>query len=169
MIISRSRDGDDINWVAERFGFLGLRGSPAAGAASAMREAIRQLAAGRGVIVTPDGPKGPRYEAKPGIVSLARKKRAPIVPVCWSTRTRWEFSSWDRTRLPKPFSTVCAMVGTPLHFGGDEDEEASRLRLETAMRHLTRTAEAYTGADAAFPDPLLHGPAGRDDAATGEA
>lgn len=157
VIISRSRDGDHINWVAERFGFRGLRGSPAAGAASAVREAIRQLAGGRGVIVTPDGPKGPCYEVKPGIVALARKKQVPIVPVCWSTPTRWEFSSWDRTRLPKPFSRVCAIVGTPLTVGSEEDEEAARRRLEVTLRNLTRTAEAYSGAEALFPDPVLRG------------
>ena len=156
VMISRSRDGADINWVAERFGFLGVRGSPSAGASGALRQALRLLSQGRPVIVTPDGPRGPRYEVKPGIAGLARKRRVPVVPICYSAPRRWETRSWDRAKLPKPFSKVTVLVGNPLWLiDPDADEEADRRRVEEAMRKLVRLAEAYTGADATFPDPVL--------------
>lgn len=174
-IISRSRDGEHITWVMERFGFEGLRGSDSAGASGVLRVALRTLAAGRSVCVTPDGPLGPRYEVKPGIVALARKRGAPIVPICFSAPRRWEFPSWDRMKLPKPFSTVHMFVGAPLWFGREdagkagklekgeetveavESEEAARLRLQAAMRNQVRMAEAFSGADAHFHDPVLEG------------
>ena len=162
-IISRSRDGEHINWVMERFGFEGLRGSDSSGASGVLRVALRSLAAGRSICVTPDGPLGPRYEVKPGILALARKRCVPIVPLCFSTPRRWEFPSWDRMKLPKPFSTVHMFVGAPLWFGAkdggeaEESEEAARLRLQEAMRDQVRLAEAFSGADAHFHDPVLEG------------
>ncbi|HUJ73749.1 MAG TPA: lysophospholipid acyltransferase family protein, partial [bacterium] len=101
VMISRSSDGDDITWVANRFGFTGVRGSPALGGPQAMREMLRALAGGRNVVITPDGPRGPRYELKPGVTALARRKGLPIVPLTYSAPRRWEFGSWDRMRLPK--------------------------------------------------------------------
>lgn len=169
-LISRSRDGDDINWVAERFGIVGVRGSPSAGATGALRESLRLLAQGSPVIFTPDGPRGPRYEVKPGLVAVARKKGVPIVPICWSTDRRWEFRSWDRMKLPKPFARVVVLVGEPVMPGQDgADEEADRLRVEHAMRALVRRAERYTGADARYPDPLLAPDAPEDPARSATA
>ncbi len=175
-IISRSRDGEHITWVMERFGFEGLRGSDSAGASGVLRVALRTLAAGRSICVTPDGPLGPRYEVKPGILALARKRGVPIVPLCFSAPRRWEFPSWDRMKLPKPFSTVHMFVGAPLWFAPEnsgkgeeaveteetensvESEEAARLRLQGAMRDQVRLAEAFSGADAIFHDPVLGKP-----------
>lgn len=154
-LISRSRDGDYINWVLSRFGFRTIRGSVSTGATGALREALRHLAAGSPVILTPDGPRGPRYRLQSGIVGLARKKGLPIVPICWSAPRRWEFSSWDRMRLSRPFSKVIVMVGTPLMIDPEADEEAERLRVERAMRDLTRVAETFSGAAERHPDPEL--------------
>lgn len=154
VMISRSRDGDDITWVAERFGFRGVRGSPAEGGSSAVREMLRVLSQGRDVVITPDGPQGPRYELKPGVVALAKHKRLAIVPVAYSAASRWEFGSWDRMKLPKPFSRTVIWVGDPIDVQGQEEAVAHR-RVEQAMRSLTRQAEAFTGADARFPDPVL--------------
>jgi lysophospholipid acyltransferase (LPLAT)-like uncharacterized protein len=155
-LISRSRDGEDINWVLERFGFEGLRGSSTAGASSVLRQALRTLAGRRAVIVTPDGPRGPRYVLKPGIIALARLSGAPIVPVCLSAAQRWEMGSWDRMRLIKPFARLFVLVGDPIRLARDDPhEEAQRLRVQVAMRELVRTAEALSGAAATRHDPAL--------------
>jgi lysophospholipid acyltransferase (LPLAT)-like uncharacterized protein len=156
VMISRSRDGDDITWVAERFGFRGVRGSPAEGGSSALREMLRVLSKGGNVVITPDGPKGPRYELKPGVVALAKHKGLPIVPIAYSAPRRWEFGSWDRMKLPKPFSRTVIWVGDPIDVQG-ADEAKSHQRVEAAMRRLTRQAEAFTGADQRFPDEALVG------------
>ncbi len=156
VLISRSRDGDDINWIAERFGFEGLRGSASQGGAVALRQALRVLAQGRPVLITPDGPRGPRYELKPGLVGLARKRGVPIVPVFFSALRRWEFRSWDRTKLPKPFARTVVLVGDPLWLQGDATpEEVQTQQVQDTLRTLARHAEAYTGADQRFPDEAL--------------
>ena len=161
-MVSRSRDGEDIAWVIERFGFETLRGSTAAGASAVLRQALRRLHDGRPVIVTPDGPRGPRYALKPGIVGLARKTGVPIVPVCFSALRRWETHSWDRMRLIKPFTRVVLMVGEPIALDPAGDEEAQRVQVETAMRTLVRTAEAFSGAAAHYRDPVLEEAAGAE-------
>jgi lysophospholipid acyltransferase (LPLAT)-like uncharacterized protein len=153
-MISRSGDGEDTWWVMRRFGFKAARGSASDGATGAMREMLRVLARGESVIVTPDGPRGPRYELKPGVVALARRKGLPVVPIAYSAPRRWEFESWDRMKLPKPFSRTVVWVGDPLDLAQDDDASANR-RVENAMRRLTRLAEAYTGADRRFPDEAL--------------
>lgn len=157
VMISRSRDGDDIAWVADRFRYIGVRGSPRAGASGALRHAMRLLHGQRPVIVTPDGPRGPRYELKAGIVALARKMRVPIVPVAFSPSPRWELRSWDRMKLPRPFGRVAVLVGDPIWLDPSEDEEPQRVRMEAVMRDLMARADAFSGADAQFPDAALAG------------
>jgi len=161
VMISRSKDGDDITWVANRFGFRAARGSPAEGGSSALRDMLRVLADKKSVVITPDGPKGPRYELKPGVVALARHKKLPIVPVAYSAPNRWEFKSWDRMKLPKPFSRVVVWVGDPIDVTQEPDDVA-HARVQEAMRRLTRQAERFTGADARYPDPVLATDAGGD-------
>lgn len=153
-MISRSQDGDQIAWVANRYGFRLARGSPAAGGSRALREMLRSLAERRSVAITPDGPLGPRYVVKPGVVALARHKHVPIVPLAYSALNRWEFRSWDRMKLPKPFARTVIWVGDPIDVS-DMDEAAAHQRVQEAMLRLTRQAEAFTGADRRFPDPAL--------------
>jgi lysophospholipid acyltransferase (LPLAT)-like uncharacterized protein len=156
-MISRSRDGDDIAWVANRCGMAAVRGSPAEGGAIALRELLRILSRGRSIVITPDGARGPRYVLKPGIVALARHKGLPIVPVAYSAPRRWEFRSWDRMKLPVPFSRTVIWVGDPIEVSELEEAEAVR-KVEDAMRRVTQQAEAFTGADLRFPDPALQWP-----------
>lgn len=158
IMISRSRDGDDITWVSERFGYEGLRGSPAAGASSVLRDALRTLARGGAVAVSPDGPKGPRYVVKPGLIALARKTGVPIVPVVGSAQPRWEAHSWDRMKLAKPFARHVVLVGDPIWLDPAEaDAETQRMRVQARMRQLVRGAEALSGADRHYTDPMLEG------------
>ena len=155
-LVSRSKDGDDIAWVMARFGFPVMRGSSSAGAAAALREGLRLLGQGRRLIFTPDGPRGPRYVLKAGLVALARKKGVPIVPIAYSAPRRWELGSWDRMRLPKPFSTVTVLVGNPIYLSEAEaDLETHRLQVEDALRQLTHRAETFTGAWERHADPML--------------
>lgn len=161
-LISRSKDGEDINWVMERFGFYSVRGSSSSGGATALREAMRLLSKGKRLVFTPDGPRGPRYVIKPGMAAIARKKNIPVVPLCYSAPKRWELGSWDRMKLPKPFSTVTIMAGPPIWPGKNGDtaqknagEETDRQQMETALRDLVKTAERFTGADKHYHDPEL--------------
>ena len=161
IIVSRSKDGEDIQWISARFGIAPVWGSATTGGSGALRQALRLLHGGGALIVTPDGPRGPRYVVKPGIVALARKTGAPIVPLACSALRRWEFRSWDRMKLAKPFATLAVFVGDPIWLDPAEaDEETQRRRVEALMREQVRRAEAFTGADALFHDPALEQPLG---------
>src|SRR6185437_6654981 len=112
-LISASRDGDLIADLTQRFGFEVVRGSSSRLGASALRELENVLASGRDVLITPDGPRGPAYELGPGIVFLAQKTGAPVVPVNMEYSSCWRVKSWDRFIIPKPFSKVRVTIGQP--------------------------------------------------------
>jgi lysophospholipid acyltransferase (LPLAT)-like uncharacterized protein len=138
-LISASRDGDLIAPLVERFGFQVVRGSSSRLGATGMLELVGVLAAGRDVLITPDGPRGPVYELGPGIILLAQKSSAPIQPINMEFPSCWRVNSWDRFILPRPFSKVRVIFG-PLHHVKStitpEEFEAERLRLQNAMMAL---------------------------------
>jgi lysophospholipid acyltransferase (LPLAT)-like uncharacterized protein len=138
-LISASRDGDLVADLTQRFGFVVVRGSSSRLGASGMLELTNVLASGRDVLITPDGPRGPAYELGPGIVFLAQKSGAPVVPVNMEYSSCWRVKSWDRFVLPRPFAKVRVIFG-PLHRVAltttDEEFEAERLRLQNAMMSL---------------------------------
>lgn len=155
-LVSASRDGDVSNFVQKRFGFSPTRGGSSGQAFSVLRTMIRALAGGRSVAITPDGPKGPRYVLKPGVVVMARKTGTPILPMVFGGKGTVQLRTWDRTKLPIPFSRVTIMFGTPIWIGKDEtDDEAARLRVERAMRETALQLDLFLGGTLAETEPLL--------------
>ena len=138
-LISASRDGDMIANVTRRFGFDVVRGSSSRMGASALLELSEVLASGRDVLITPDGPRGPAYELGPGIIFLAQKTGAPVIPVNMEYSSCWRVKSWDRFIIPKPFSKVRVIIGQPQNVrstSSDEEFERERLRLQNVMMSL---------------------------------
>jgi lysophospholipid acyltransferase (LPLAT)-like uncharacterized protein len=84
ILISQHQDGEIIARIVERFGFRAVRGSSTRGGVEAMRELIRLGRSGVDLVVTPDGPKGPREVAKMGVIQLARASGLPIVPLAFA-------------------------------------------------------------------------------------
>lgn len=109
VLISRHRDGEVIARIIARFGHGAVRGSSTRGGAGALRELIRLGRSGRDLAVTPDGPKGPRQVAKPGVIQLARATGLPIVPLGFScskkNSSRAGTGSCSRTRSAVACST----------------------------------------------------------------
>jgi len=138
-LISASRDGDLLSDLVQRFGFEVVRGSSSRKGASAMLQLADVMATGRDAVITPDGPRGPAYELGAGIVFLAQKSGAAVVPLHMEYTSCWRLKSWDRFILPKPFSTVRVIFGAPHSVrptASDAEFEAERLRLQTAMMEL---------------------------------
>lgn len=136
LMISKSRDGDIISYVAERHGWRTVRGSSSRSGREALREIIAQVNQTRlaGHIV--DGPQGPAGIVKAGAISLAHATGAVIVPFFTSADRAWHFRSWDAFLLPKPFARVHLRFGEILTFEAprrDEDFERQRAALEAAM------------------------------------
>jgi lysophospholipid acyltransferase (LPLAT)-like uncharacterized protein len=138
-LISASRDGDLISDLTRRFGFDVVRGSSSRLGASALRELENVLASGHDVLITPDGPRGPVYELGPGIVFLAQKTGAAVVPINMEYSSCWRVNSWDGFILPRPFAKVRVIFG-PAHrvraTNTVEEFESERLRLQNAMMSL---------------------------------
>lgn len=94
----------------------------------ALTEMIDTLQKKRAIIViTPDGPRGPPYKVKPGIFTAAKATKAKIIPFTWQSSLFWELNTWDRMRIPKPFSKVTVTVGEPLATYGSEDEKSHEM------------------------------------------
>lgn len=88
----------------------------------ALIQVIKELEKGKEVIVfTPDGPRGPLYQVKPGIIMAAKESGAKIVPVTWSCTHYWELNTWDKMRVPKPFSKIVFSFGLPHEINGATD------------------------------------------------
>jgi len=138
-LISASRDGDLIADATKRFGFDVVRGSSSRMGAAALLELSNVLSSGRDVLITPDGPRGPAYQLGPGIIFLAQKTGAPVVPVNMEYSSCWRVKSWDRFIIPKPFSKVRVIIGQPQQVRStstSEEFEQERVRLENAMMSL---------------------------------
>jgi lysophospholipid acyltransferase (LPLAT)-like uncharacterized protein len=154
VMISRHADGEVIARICERMGFTTVRGSSTRGGAVALHDAVEALRSGRAAAFTPDGPKGPRERLQPGAVFAASRAGVPLVPLGIGSSRAWEFRSWDRFRVPKPFARVALVAGEPLRFDpGIEGEALARevARAEAALRNACARAEEAAGQP---PSPL---------------
>lgn len=106
VLTSASRDGEMLAAFMRQFGFEAARGSSSRRGMRALLELTRWVRQGYDVGITPDGPRGPRYQLGPGVISLARKTGSPIVIMTLNYDRFWSLKSWDRFMIPKPFSKV---------------------------------------------------------------
>ena len=165
-MISPSRDGDLTNRLLKKLGYFPVRGSSSRKGFSALRGVMRILSAGSSVVLTPDGPQGPRYVLKPGIPAIAQRVQVPIIPLAWSGPRMFEFNSWDRMKLPLPFSRIIIYVGNPIHVAPDEkDQEAIGVKVEHAMRLGEAIVDRFAQGDRTVREPLLAEAAEADAAA----
>ncbi|MFA5204956.1 MAG: DUF374 domain-containing protein [Lentisphaeria bacterium] len=140
VLVSASQDGETAARVANAFAFHAFRGSSSRGGVAALHDLRRVLGEGRSVILTVDGPRGPRYEPQPGAVLLAEQTGVPILPFCLNAFQRWEFRSWDRHQLPHFFATAEVAAGRPLYVPPNltaDERERHRQRLRTALLRVT--------------------------------
>jgi lysophospholipid acyltransferase (LPLAT)-like uncharacterized protein len=139
VITSENFDGEWIARIIERFGYGTARGSTSRGARKAMLQLVRDMRAGRPAGFTLDGPRGPARVAQAGAVWLASATGNPVLPFHLDASSHWSLRSWDRTQIPKPFSTVALAVGEPMEVpkdGSDEALERARVELEQRLTGL---------------------------------
>jgi lysophospholipid acyltransferase (LPLAT)-like uncharacterized protein len=143
VITSENFDGEWIARIIERFGYGTARGSTSRGGRKAILQMIRDMKAGRPAGFTLDGPRGPARVAQGGAVWLASATGNPVLPFHLEASSHWSLRSWDRTQIPKPFSTVALAVGEPMEVPGDasgEVLEQSRQELERRLGALEARA-----------------------------
>ncbi len=121
IIVSTARDGQYLADFAGSLGYGAVRGSSHKGAARALLGAVRELRSGRTVAFTPDGPRGPRRELKPGVVAAAQRGRGVVVPLHAEANRAWRLHSWDRLMIPKPAARVRIIYGRPFEVAEGDD------------------------------------------------
>ena len=149
-IISQSKDGEMQNRIFKKFGFKTIRGSTGRGGAQAAIESINVLKEGNSMAFPPDGPRGPSGIVQPGIMLMARKSGAVLVPVGVSANRRWLIPAWDKYMIPKPFAKGIMIFGegkTVPPKATPEEIEEIRLWLESEMHRLEQLAEQKMGHD----------------------
>ncbi|MFH1024241.1 MAG: lysophospholipid acyltransferase family protein [Planctomycetota bacterium] len=139
VITSQSADGEILTRVLTAFGYTTVRGSSTRGGTRALIDMARMVKAGTSPALAVDGPKGPRYIVKAGVVLLAKLTQRPIIPVAGGLSAFWKINSWDRYRVPKPFSRAVVVYGDPLWIPRDAPEEAieaKRKELEDILKRM---------------------------------
>lgn len=148
VITSENFDGEWIAGIIERFGYGTARGSTSRGGARALLELKRAMAEGRAAGFTVDGPRGPARSVQPGAVWLAKATGSPVLPFHCEAEAFWSARSWDRTQVPKPFTTVALAIGDPIEVPPDADEagvEQKRVELERALEACRARALEMVG------------------------
>jgi lysophospholipid acyltransferase (LPLAT)-like uncharacterized protein len=143
VITSENFDGEWIAGIIQRFGYGTARGSTSRGGRRALLQLTRDLAAGKPAGFTLDGPRGPARVAQAGAVWLAKATGNPILPFHLEASRHWTMNSWDRTQIPKPFSTVAIAMGEPFQVdadAGDNALERARVMLEERLKVLESRA-----------------------------
>ena len=136
-VVSASRDGAIIAGVLEQFGIHAVRGSSSRRGSQALLELLTAIEAGYDLAVTPDGPRGPRYDVQAGAIALAQLAGKPLIPAACNARWKMCLKSWDRFQVPLPFSRVVMKFGEPLSVPTEADRETFRAELQRRIMALT--------------------------------
>lgn len=145
VLVSPSDDGDISEHLLERFGYHVIRGSSSRTGARALREMLVCLRRGDVLVITPDGPRGPRHSMNLGLAWMSRATGHAVVPCGFVCEPAWRARSWDRFTLPRPRARVALVYEEPVRVsrdGGDEElARATALVRERMLRAEKRGFE----------------------------
>ena len=160
VMVSRSFDGEYIARTIERLGFVAVRGSSNRDGAKALLGLRNQLEQGNLVAFTIDGPRGPKYVAKPGPVLLSRASAMPMAAFYVALSDAWVLNTWDALMIPKPFSKALvrfsAKVRVPAEAADEQMAEFHR-QLQAALERVTRFAEEHVARVGSAEFPIIKG------------
>ena len=145
VLVSPSEDGDISEHLLERFGYHVIRGSSSRTGARALREMLVCLRRGDVLVITPDGPRGPRHSMNLGLAWMSRATGHAVVPCGFVGEPAWRANSWDRFTLPRPRARVAIVyeepVRVPRDAGDAELERATALIRERMLQAEKRGFE----------------------------
>ncbi|MBV9734673.1 MAG: lysophospholipid acyltransferase family protein [Acidisphaera sp.] len=144
VLVSRHRDGRFIGAVVSRFAVHVVHGSSSRGGAAGVRTLLGLLERGDQVALTPDGPRGPRRRAAPGVAQIAALAGVPVLPCGAQTTRRRVLESWDRMVVPLPFGRGVLVCGAPIAVPRDGWQEALPV-IEQALNEAAATADRLCG------------------------
>lgn len=144
VLVSPSGDGRLVIPMLESFGYSWVLGSSNKNPARAVREMLERLKAGGRIVITPDGPRGPRHSTNPGPAWMARATGFPILPVGCVTDRAWHLKSWDAFTIPKWGARVIVSYAEPIDVAQDtSDEELDSVTACMRERMLSAEEQAF--------------------------
>lgn len=144
VLVSQHNDGRFIGDVVRRFDLRLVHGSTSRGGAFAVIALMRSLGDGDVVAITPDGPRGPRRVAAPGVAQLSLAARLPVLPAGAATTRHIRLKSWDRMMLPLPFGRGVVVLHTPIQ-PDRSDPEGTLAAISAAMSWCCDEADRRLG------------------------
>ena len=139
-LISASKDGALLSRLMDHHGVESVRGSSSRRGGQALKELVNQTRRGYDVAITPDGPRGPKYEVQEGVVMLAQLTGLPVVPMSAQIHSKKVLGSWDGFQVPLPFARCDIRMGEPIRVDRKADEverEVARRQIQERMMALT--------------------------------
>jgi lysophospholipid acyltransferase (LPLAT)-like uncharacterized protein len=165
VMVSRSFDGEYIARTIEKFGFIAVRGSSSRGGSTALLGLKSQLEQGASVAFTIDGPRGPKFMAKPGPVLLSRASAVPMAAFYVALSDAWILNTWDALMIPKPFSKALVRFSSKIRVPSAADAQMEtqndaqmdefHRQLQAALERVTRFAEDHVAQVGSSEFPIL--------------
>jgi lysophospholipid acyltransferase (LPLAT)-like uncharacterized protein len=132
--VSKSRDGEPLARLATSYKAGRAIRVPHNARHQALKNAIDHLKFHNEIVLfTPDGPRGPPFQVKPGVVKAAQEAGAAVIPFTWTASRFWQFKTWDQFMLPKPFSTIHVTLGVPVYLNKEMELEKAIEVLKSKM------------------------------------
>ena len=146
LLLSRHGDAEWLAQAVQFYGFGTVRGSTARGGVTALREMMR-VGEGQNLVITPDGPRGPRRSFAAGAIMVSSSLGIPLVPIGLGYDRPWRIrKSWDQFAVPRPGSRARVVAGPRISIPGDLDREAMtyyRQRISGLLECLSSEAEQW--------------------------
>ncbi len=137
--LSKSRDGEPIARIIQSYPNASSIRVAHDTRHTALHAVIARLkSTSELMIITPDGPRGPRYKVKEGVVLAAKAAAAQIIPYTWEANRYWEFKTWDGFRIPRPFTKITIALGEPVLLAAESSTAEASQQLEQAMLTLKK-------------------------------
>jgi len=136
-IISSHFDGSLIAGTLNLLHIRPLRGSSRKGAKQVLLQAFKSIKQGEEVLITPDGPKGPRHSMSDGAIGIALKSKLPVFIMNFQAENYWQLKSWDKFVIPKPFTKVDFYMQS-ISLEGMELSEAREYLLSKMLEHTIK-------------------------------
>lgn len=146
ILVSQHRDGELIARTVQKFGMKSIRGSSTRGWLGGIKGLLNEVKNGRDLAITPDGPKGPKFNVQMGIIHLAKNTGLPIIPMTFGASSKKTFKSWDSFMIPYPFSKGVFICGEPIIVNHDSTEdmlEQKRQTLQNTLIEITKKADNF--------------------------
>jgi lysophospholipid acyltransferase (LPLAT)-like uncharacterized protein len=128
-VVSHSKDADILAEAIKSFPHGSVLRVPHNKRHIALRQILDILNTHTILLITPDGPRGPKYKIKPGTLYVAKKTGAKLIPFSWTSSRSWKLKTWDHLEIPKPFSKITCFMGPPQDPNDTEGLESYMMEL----------------------------------------